>query len=74
MTDQKKYSKPQGIHIPSKPWTHSVRDVLKDLQVSVDQGLKNTEVKKRRKRFGSNRLRQIKKRGCGPSWPISSKA
>jgi Ca2+-transporting ATPase len=50
-----------------KPWTHSWRDILEALDVSVSQGLDTSEVKKRRRRFGANRLRSIKSKSV---WQI----
>jgi Ca2+-transporting ATPase len=39
-------------------WAHIYQEVLEDLGVSADEGLDASEVKRRRKRFGANRLRQ----------------
>ncbi len=47
--------------INSQPWSKSCQIVLEESGVNLENGLGNQEVKKRRKRFGQNRLRQIKK-------------
>jgi Ca2+-transporting ATPase len=47
--------------IPSQPWADSAQAIAKDLDVT-NMGLDEVEVKRRRKQYGSNRLRQAKKR------------
>ena len=48
--------------IPDTPWSISGSEVLDRLQVSADKGLDKKEISQRRKKFGQNRLREIKKR------------
>jgi Ca2+-transporting ATPase len=44
------------------PWTKSAQEVLRELEISIDKGLNNREVRKRHKRFGWNRLQEVKKK------------
>ncbi|MBS3816456.1 MAG: cation-transporting P-type ATPase [Candidatus Thermoplasmatota archaeon] len=45
-----------------KPWSRSPNDVLDHQQVSLEEGLDKKEVKKRRKKFGRNKLKETKKK------------
>jgi Ca2+-transporting ATPase len=49
------------------PWTHSWQEALKALNVSADKGLAASEVRRRRRRCGSNRLRDIQSKSA---WQI----
>ena len=49
------------------PWTKSEQDVLGELGVSIAKGLNNKEVRERQKRFGWNRLQEVKKKN---TWVI----
>jgi Ca2+-transporting ATPase len=51
----------------ANPWALPVEDVLEDLAVSPQQGLSEQDVKKRRERFGPNRLREAERRSV---WDI----
>ncbi len=46
------------------PWAHPAADVLEELGVADSRGLDAAEVQRRRQRFGSNRLREIRPRGA----------
>jgi Ca2+-transporting ATPase len=52
------------LSIPSKPWANSWRETLKALEVSAESGLTKTEANRRRKEYGSNRLRQAKSKSA----------
>jgi Ca2+-transporting ATPase len=54
-------------HLPEKPWSRSVEEVAGDLNVQPESGLNADEVKQRRKRYGSNRLKETKRRSA---WAI----
>jgi hypothetical protein len=43
---------------PETPWAPSVEEVLAPLQVDPAQGLDSQAIRKRRKQFGPNRLRE----------------
>src|SRR3990172_12368207 len=45
-----------------KPFTRPCEDILKDLNVSADNGLSTIEVKSRLKQYGPNRLRKAKRK------------
>lgn len=44
------------------PWTKSVPDILRELDVSIEKGLTSKEVKKRQKRFGRNQLQEVERK------------
>ncbi|NIO03031.1 MAG: HAD-IC family P-type ATPase [Proteobacteria bacterium] len=46
------------------PWAHSWQEVLDALRVSAESGLNSVEVRRRRKRYGPNRLREAKARSA----------
>jgi len=48
----------------NKPWAHSSQEVLEGLQVSAESGLSPVEVRRRRRRYGANRLREAKARSA----------
>jgi len=48
------------IHPVDGPWARSLEEVLDDLHVSADKGLNAAEVRRRRRRYGPNRLREAK--------------
>lgn len=48
----------------NKPWKTTVEDVLDELNVSPDKGLSQQEVKKRRKEYGTNRLKKKEKKSA----------
>ena len=48
-----------------EPWARPAADVLRALGVARDGGLAAAEVRERRRRFGTNRLRQTEVRGAG---------
>lgn len=50
-----------------KPWTQSLQDILHRLESDPETGLTGQEAKKRRKQFGVNRLREVKKKSV---WSI----
>jgi Ca2+-transporting ATPase len=50
------------MHDINSPWSLRYEEVLEYLQVSVDKGLDVSEVKKRRRRYGPNRLKARKKK------------
>lgn len=52
------------VSIPSNPWANSWRETLKTLEVSADSGLTEAEANRRRKKYGSNRLRQAKSKSA----------
>jgi Ca2+-transporting ATPase len=47
---------------PDTPWTKSGPEILDTLKVSSDKGLNKKEINQRRRKFGPNRLREIKKK------------
>lgn len=47
----------QSVLDENKPWAVPWREVLEALDVSADEGLGSSEVKKRRREYGHNRLR-----------------
>lgn len=49
-------------HSEWKYWTQSRQDVLEALQVSVETGLDRQEIERRQRKYGSNRLREIKRK------------
>jgi Ca2+-transporting ATPase len=51
----------------TKPWIHPVDEVVEGLNVSVDEGLDPEEVRRRRRRYGRNRLRSAETRSA---WDI----
>ncbi|MDZ7780705.1 MAG: cation-transporting P-type ATPase [Gemmatimonadota bacterium] len=51
------------MEIPEHPWTLQAAKLKKALDVSVDEGLSDREVKERRDRFGWNRLQVRERRG-----------
>jgi len=63
--DEHKIGSPDPI--PDKPWSRSANDVARELGVTVGKGLEPDEVKRRRKRYGANRLRESKTRSA---WAI----
>ena len=63
--DDKKTGSPNRL--PERPWSRSAEEVAGELGVAVDQGLDAGEVKRRRKKYGSNRLRETKARSA---WAI----
>lgn len=46
----------------NKPWARSEQEVLEDLRVSPERGLGTAEARRRRRRYGLNRLREIKRK------------
>ncbi|MCF8068449.1 MAG: cation-transporting P-type ATPase [Desulfobacterales bacterium] len=46
----------------NKYWSQSCHEVLESLQVSLQTGLDRQEIQRRLKKYGSNRLRQIKRK------------
>ena len=60
-------TKSASKHSPQKPWRRSVEEVADELNVQVKNGLSAGEVKQRRKRYGSNRLKETKRRS---GWAI----
>ncbi len=46
------------------PWAHSWQEVLDNLHVSRQTGLSTVEVRRRRRRYGPNRLREAKARSA----------
>ncbi|MFO8089611.1 MAG: cation-transporting P-type ATPase [Desulfatiglandaceae bacterium] len=46
----------------SKYWAQSCQDVLESLQVSVEKGLDKKEIERRHRKYGSNHLREIKRK------------
>jgi Ca2+-transporting ATPase len=46
----------------TEPWSRDAGDVLKTLAVSAEAGLDDAEVRRRRKEYGPNRLREAKKK------------
>jgi Ca2+-transporting ATPase len=57
----------QSEGLTATPWSRDYQDVLEDLSVDLDRGLDESEVKARRKRYGTNRLRQAKQKSV---WAI----
>ncbi|MBE9129078.1 MULTISPECIES: cation-translocating P-type ATPase [unclassified Coleofasciculus] len=53
--------------LPDKPWTLSAEEILQKLDVSVDQGLSESDVENRRNQYGANRLQEAKTRSA---WQI----
>jgi len=51
----------------SQPWSQTFQKILEEFGIDPEKGLENSEVKKRRNKFGHNRLRQIKKKSV---WQI----
>ena len=49
------------------PWARPAEEILEALHVSAEEGLKREEVKRRRERYGLNRLRNIERRSA---WQI----
>ncbi len=54
------------MNLPRKPWSREWQEVTKDLEVSAEEGLSTQESRRRRKQFGSNRLRATRRRS-GPA-------
>lgn len=54
------------MDLPRKPWSREWQEVTKDLEVSAEEGLSTRESRRRRKQFGSNRLRATRRRS-GPA-------
>ncbi len=52
------------LSIPSKPWASPWEATLETLEVSPESGLTSAEVKRRRKEYGPNRLRQPKRKSA----------
>ena len=52
---------------PKKPWASPWKQVTKGLKVEVEEGLSESEVKDRRRKYGSNRLREAQQRSA---WQI----
>jgi P-type Ca2+ transporter type 2C len=46
--------------LPNQPWTRTLEDILNELDVSAKQGLTESEVERRRKQYGENRLQEAK--------------
>ena len=46
----------------SNPWSRSAQELADTLEVSVDDGLSETEVQERKQRFGPNQLREAERR------------
>ncbi len=63
--DDHKIGSPEPV--PDKPWSRSAADVARELGVTIGKGLEPDEVKRRRKRYGANRLRESKSRS---TWAI----
>lgn len=55
------------MELPKNPWTRSAHEVLKELDVSTEKGLGSAEVRRRRKRYGVNRLQEAKRKSA---WAI----
>ncbi|MGD8465244.1 MAG: HAD-IC family P-type ATPase, partial [Anaerolineae bacterium] len=53
--------------LPDTPWTQPEQEVLETLGVASAEGLDRQEVKRRRQRYGSNRLRSAKSKSA---WAI----
>jgi Ca2+-transporting ATPase len=53
--------------LPNQPWTLSPQDTLEQLDVSAEEGLSESEVERRREKYGANRLQEAKKRSA---WQI----
>jgi Ca2+-transporting ATPase len=52
------------VAFAKKPWTRAAEDVAEAAGVSTKTGLSSAEVKKRRRRYGSNRLRARKRKSA----------
>lgn len=52
----------------SRPWADSSQKILKQLGVSDKEGLNASEVKKRKAKYGLNRLRETKKKRAWVIW------
>ena len=52
------------ISIPRQPWANSWEETLEALEVSAKSGLTKAEVNRRRREYGSNRLRQAKSKSA----------
>jgi Ca2+-transporting ATPase len=52
-------SRPKQI---TSPWSLSISDTLQSLNVNLDEGLSQDEIIKRRKKYGANQLKQVKKK------------
>jgi Ca2+-transporting ATPase len=50
--------------LPNKPWNKSSQEILEELGVSPSSGLDNLEVKRRRRGYGPNRLREAKRKSA----------
>ncbi|MBN2317383.1 MAG: HAD-IC family P-type ATPase [Sedimentisphaerales bacterium] len=46
----------------TNPWSLSVSDILEHLTINIDEGLSQSDVTERRKKYGVNRLRETKKK------------
>jgi Ca2+-transporting ATPase len=53
---------PREKEMTDQPWMRSPEEVLGDLSVSAEKGLGIAEVRTRRRRYGPNRLREIKRK------------
>lgn len=51
----------------TEPWKHAWQEILKELNVDEETGLTEKEVKNRRRKYGSNRLRKAESRSA---WKI----
>jgi magnesium-transporting ATPase (P-type) len=50
------------MNVPDKPWSRKWQEVVESLGVRKEMGLRAAEAKKRRKQFGPNLLREIKRK------------
>lgn len=53
-----------SAHPVDSPWSRSPEDVLKALEVSPESGLGCSEAERRRKKYGSNRVRGAKSKSA----------
>ncbi len=53
--------------LPKEPWVLSWQDVAGNLDVSIDRGLSIREVRRRQRRYGPNRLQDVRKKS---TWRI----
>ncbi len=59
---------PMPDFLVSQPWARTPEEMLRQLGVSERQGLSASEVKKRKARYGPNRLRETKKKSAWAIW------
>ncbi|MBN2294513.1 MAG: cation-transporting P-type ATPase [Pirellulales bacterium] len=52
-----------AVRAVESPWTQTFDEVLTDLEVDPARGLARSEIRKRRKLYGGNRLREARHRG-----------